>query len=239
LDGLDAADQAVFSSRLVELLSDESLSQDIDDRRRIVQYLLEEIQRIARTLRIVSGERLAFGDVLVNNFGLTPINTTREHATVSNEATLSQALDILGDLLGGEPLAFDDNGLCVLAHQDGFAITLMSTASSDMLLLSAQLIAVPDADREALFAWLLRLNFLGLDTGGAALSIDEEERHVYLCHNVALGRVDAPNLVTVLGNFIEVAAGLRTRLLQDEPSAPTGSGTAIGDGQGSPGWIKG
>ena len=57
---------------------------------------------------------------------------------MSNEATLNQALGILGDLLGGEPLAFDDNGLCVLAHQEGFAITLMNTAGSDMLLLSAQ-----------------------------------------------------------------------------------------------------
>jgi hypothetical protein len=156
---------------------------------------------------------------------------------VSNEATLNQALGILGDLLGGEPLAFDDNGLCVLAHQEGFAITLMNTAESDILLLSAQLIEVPDSDNEALFAWLLRLNFLGLDTGGASLSIDEEERHVYLCHNVALGRVDAPKLVTVLGNFIEVAAGLRSRLLQGEPAGS--AVTSTGEGRGSPGWIRG
>jgi hypothetical protein len=48
--------QERFSNRLVELLNDEGLSQDIDDRRRIVEHLLEEIQRIARTLRIVSGD---------------------------------------------------------------------------------------------------------------------------------------------------------------------------------------
>jgi len=159
---------------------------------------------------------------------------------MSYESVLSEALAILGELTGGDPLAFDEDGLCGLTHQDGFVVTLMTALGSDILLLSAQLTYVPEADRETLFAWLLRLNFLGLETGGAALSIDEEERHVYLSHGVPLARVDAPSLVTVIGNFIEVAAGLRIRIIgESEQGATAGEGAAVPGASQSPGWIMG
>jgi len=159
---------------------------------------------------------------------------------MSDEHVLSEALAILGDLTGGGPLAFDENGLCGLTHQDGFVVTLMTAPDSRILLLSAQLVEVPDDDRESFFAWLLRLNFLGLDTGGAALSIDEEERHVYLSHGVSLARVDAEALVTVVGNFIEVAAGLRARILSEPASGISSDSSPAEGGRGQPpGWIMG
>ena len=159
---------------------------------------------------------------------------------MSDEHVLSEALAILGDLTGGQPLAFDENGLCGLTHQDGFVVTLMTAPESDILLLSAQLVEVPDDGREAFFAWLLRLNFLGLDTGGAALSVDEEERHVYLSHSVPLARVDAQALVTVVGNFIEVAAGLRTRILAERASGVSRDSSPVEGGRSQPpGWIMG
>lgn len=156
-----------------------------------------------------------------------------------HESLLSEALAILGELTGSA-LEFDENGLCGLSHQDGFVITLMTAPGSDILLLSAQLTELPESDRERLLAWLLRLNFLGLDTGGAALSIDEEERHVYLSHGVPLARVDAPSLVTVVGNFIEVAAGLRVRILDERGQSSAAGDRPIATGAPqSPGWIMG
>jgi hypothetical protein len=158
---------------------------------------------------------------------------------MSNEATLSQTLSLLSDLIGSPPLAFDDNGMCILGHQDGFAVILMTAPDSDILLLSAQLTEIPTTGREALFGWLLRMNYLGLETGGASLCLDAEETHVHLCHNIALGRVEGPALVTMIGNFIEVAAGLRVRLMQDEAPLPVGSGESDGHQPGSNGVIFG
>jgi Tir chaperone protein (CesT) family len=156
------------------------------------------------------------------------------------DSTLTQALAILGELMGGNAPAFDEDGLCVLSHEDGFAITLMTAPGADILLLSAQLMEVPEVGRESLFAWLLRLNFLGLDTGGAALSIDEEERHVYLCHSVPLARVDAQTLVGIIGNFLDVSAVVRQRLLTQADSAAStdGSASTLVSGRLS-GWIQG
>lgn len=159
---------------------------------------------------------------------------------MTTENTLSQALAILGELMGGNAPAFDEDGLCVLSHEDGFAITLMTAPNADILLLSAQLMEIPEIGRESLFAWLLRLNFLGLDTGGAALSIDEEERHVYLCHSVPLARVDAQALVGIIGNFLDVSAAVRDRLLTqaDPVSASDSAAPTLASGQLS-GWIQG
>ena len=153
------------------------------------------------------------------------------------ETVLSEAMAILGDLTGGT-LTFDESGLCGLTHQDGFVATLMTTPDSDILLLSAQLAEVPDDGREGFFAWMLRLNFLGFETGGAALAIDEEERHVYLSHGVPLARVDAQALVTVVGNFIEAAASIRIRILAELTTGAPGSPRPLEGAQGqSPGWI--
>lgn len=153
---------------------------------------------------------------------------------MSYDNMLAEALCLLGEFSGGPLPAFDDEGLCVLAHDDGFGVTLLRTQGSDILLLSAQLIEVPQDGREALFAWLLRLNFLGLDTGGAALSLDEEERHVYLCHGAPLSRLDAPGLVTLIGNFIDAAASVRQRLLGEAPAVAADAALVPGVG-----WIHG
>ena len=161
---------------------------------------------------------------------------------MSMPAALTDGLKLLGALLGDESLALDEAGMCSLSHQDGLVTMLIADPTSDMLLLSAQLFELPSENREALLSGLLRLNFLGMDTGGAALAIDEEERHVYLCHNVPLQRVDDKALVAIIGNFIDTAANLRKRLLaqgitQDaDATGHSGSATSFGRPNG---WIAG
>lgn len=142
---------------------------------------------------------------------------------MSMPAALTDGLKLLGALLGDELLALDDAGMCSLSHQDGFVTMLIADPNTAMLLLSAQLAELPADNRETVLAALLRLNFLGMDTAGAALAIDEEERHAYLCHNVPLQRVDANALVAVIGNFIDTAAILRKRLLTQVMTSDPGS----------------
>lgn len=159
---------------------------------------------------------------------------------MSHEDVLSEALAILGELTGGDPLAFDEDGLCSLTHQDGFVVTLMTAPGSDILLISAQLADVPETGKDALFAHLLRLNFLGLETGGASLGVDEEEHHIYLSHGVPIARVDAQGLVSIIGNFIDVAAGLRQRILgQRVFESSSGDGEQPSSPGQAPGWIIG
>ncbi len=157
-------------------------------------------------------------------------------------AVLNDGLKLLGSLVGDDSLALDDAGMCSLSHQDGFVTMLIAEPSGEMLLLSAQLFELPADNREALLSHLLRMNFLGMDTGGAALAIDEEEQHAYFCHSVPLQRVDANALVAVIGNFIDTAAGLRRRLLEQGIN-PGSSAAAQGSGASSPGrtdgWIAG
>lgn len=165
---------------------------------------------------------------------------------MQTRTVLEEGIGLLGALLGDETLALDEAGMCSLSHQDGFVTMLIAEPESGMLLLSAQLLELPPSGREALLAKLLRLNFLGMETGGAALAIDEDERHVYLCHSVPLQRVDAKALVAVIGNFIDVAAGLRPQLLSGPgaaPPAPSGSAPETDPGPASlrqsGGWIAG
>lgn len=157
-------------------------------------------------------------------------------------AVLTDGLKLLGSLLGDDSLALNDAGMCSLSHQDGFVTMLIAEPTSEMLLLSAQLFELPVGNREAFLSSLLRMNFLGMDTGGAALAIDEEEQHAYLCHSVPLQRVDAKALVAVIGNFIDTAAGLRGRLLE-QGTHPGSSAAAPGAGASLPGrndgWIAG
>jgi hypothetical protein len=40
--------------------------------------------------------------------------------------------------------------------------------------------AIPDKKQEALFTFLMKANFLGQGTGGAAIGIDKEEKHLTL-----------------------------------------------------------
>jgi len=165
---------------------------------------------------------------------------------MQTQHVLAEGIRLLGSLLGDESLALDEAGMCSLSHQDGFVTMLIAEPASGMLLLSAQLLELPASGREAMLAMLLRLNFLGIETGGAAFAIDEDERHIYLCHSVPLQRVDPRALVAVIGNFIDTAAGLRQQLVLGPDSATTArSASASGASPGPAsfrqggGWIAG
>lgn len=48
------------------------------------------------------------------------------------------------------------------------------------ILITSPIVLCPKEHREALFTYLMKANFLGLSTGGAAIGLDEEEKFLTL-----------------------------------------------------------
>ncbi|CAN7189765.1 type III secretion system chaperone [Acidovorax sp. LjRoot194] len=89
-------------------------------------------------------------------------------------ATRSALFDALRQAAGLFPVELDAQGACTLAF-DQIAVHLQHDAAAHALTCFAVLGAVPSARREEVMAAMLRANRFWRGTGGATLSLDENE----------------------------------------------------------------
>jgi hypothetical protein len=117
---------------------------------------------------------------------------------------------------GLDNLEQDDDGLVQLEYNGGITLTLFSPAQSSAIYLAASLMELPTVTSPAFLERLLKMNFLLLDTRGAALSIDEDSRQVHLCLCLPFALIDETSLAGLVVGFLETASQLQSELMAGE-----------------------
>ncbi len=140
---------------------------------------------------------------------------------------MNEAMVALADQLGLEPLSPDEDGLFQLEYDERLTLTAFSPTDSDALYLAASLIEVPDHADAVFFQRLLKLNFLLIDTRGAALSLDDEGRQVHLCLCMPFDLINPDRLSGMVSGFLETALQLQDQL-QSQGASSTVSEIPLG-----------
>ena len=127
----------------------------------------------------------------------------------------------------GEGLAFS------LTLTDGSDLGLEIDPDGQTLLLSSPLFSVPPADRAAVFAEAMQLNYINRSTSGTALGWDPRTGYLVLSALIPLPLLDEGTLLGALNAFAELAVTMRESLpVQANPAtersahAQTGSSGA-------------
>lgn len=141
---------------------------------------------------------------------------------------LQPGLNRLASLIGVDQLELDEGGMCNLEYQGQINLSLIVPPGSGALYLSAAIGPVPPGDRTAFFERLLKLNFLLLDTNGAALALDDDAREAHLCYALDLAHFSEEAFPQLVGRMLETA-----QRLHDELSRPV---AGPGDEAASDSW---
>ena len=137
--------------------------------------------------------------------------------------TVQDYLSALGSLFGAEQISLDEDGLCQFQHESGFSVTLIWQGDEvRAFTLSSDVAEVPaKEDRLDLYARLLRLNFLLIETGGATLAVDEDEKIVFLCRELPVSGLDEEQFVAAVAYFMVQSAEMRSLLGSDPKPSPS------------------
>lgn len=119
----------------------------------------------------------------------------------------------------------DEDGLLQLDYDERVTVTALSPPESDALYLTASLMEMPSPTSQAFLERLLKMNFLLLDTRGAALSLDDDSRQVHLCICLPFALLDDASLPKVVGGFLETAILLQSELLAGEVAVSADGGS--------------
>ncbi len=125
---------------------------------------------------------------------------------------LKEAMATVEAQMGLQGMEPDEDGLYQLEYDDRLTLTVFSPPDSGALYLAASLMEVPVSADASFFQQLLKLNFLLLDTRGAALSLDDEGRQVHLCLSLPFDLIEPDRLLNLVSGFLETALELQTRL---------------------------
>jgi hypothetical protein len=123
-----------------------------------------------------------------------------------------KALECLSTQIGIERWEPDEDGLYQLDYDERLTLTAFSPPESAALYLVSSLIAVPEHVPASFFQRLLQMNFMLLDTRGAALGIDDEGRQVHLGLSVPLALVDENKLPDLFSGFLETSLEIQAQL---------------------------
>lgn len=107
----------------------------------------------------------------------------------------------------GLVLDFDDQGRCVLSHDDDTEILLARRDDGRALLYAISVAYVDLPASGTLFAALLRQNMVGKLAGSYSFALDTEASRVMLTHLASVEHTDAETLMATLDRL--VAAGAR------------------------------
>ncbi len=145
---------------------------------------------------------------------------------MDHTAHAQELLASLSSLFGAEALVLDEDGLCHLQHETGFTVTLVwQGEEAGAFTISSDVAEIPaHAERQSLYARLLRLNFLLIETGGATLCIDEDERFAFLCRELPVASMNDLGFIDAVTDFMVQAAQIRGQLQQTstaEGSSPS------------------
>jgi len=121
--------------------------------------------------------------------------------------------------LAGIPATFDESGAIEIELASGQPMVIEVDEQTGVLLLSADLFAVPPSDRTRIFEEAMKLNHLGQGTGGAALGWDAGRDMLVLSALSPIELLDEAAFLGLLSGFIDLVDRLRTDLRQPiEPS---------------------
>lgn len=133
---------------------------------------------------------------------------------MDQDPTVQDYLSALGSFFGAEQVSLDEDGLCQFQHESGFSVTLIWQGDEvRTFTLSSDVAEVPSAqNRLDLYARLLRLNFLLIETGGATLAVDEDEKIVFLCRELQVHGLEEEQFVSAVAHFMVQSADMRSLL---------------------------
>ena len=121
--------------------------------------------------------------------------------------------------LAGIPIALSDTGAVDLELASGAPLRLELDDQAQIMLLSADLFNVKEAERAALFELAMRLNLEGHGTGGASLGWDAKRDMLVLSALTPTALLDEETFLGVLSGFITLVDEFRKGLPQPEDMA--------------------
>jgi hypothetical protein len=123
----------------------------------------------------------------------------------------------LGLRVGIKDLRLSKNLRCQLSYPNGL-LTIEAHNTQMFCFLYCDLMSMnaPGLARELQLLKLAHLNFLGIETGGAILSINPENECINLSHEIDLQRHDYLDFETQLSRFILKTEVIKTKVLDIE-----------------------
>jgi hypothetical protein len=142
---------------------------------------------------------------------------------MNNTATINHLLQQLGARIGANNVHLSDQGICSFQFENEMRVVIELPDSSPDVYLYATLLPIPERNREALYAWLLKRNLLGYDTDGATFAIHEQHNAIVLCYQHAIETLDYVLFESILENFLTTVArwhrNLRSFVFDNQPES--------------------
>ena len=148
-------------------------------------------------------------------------------------AGIEPLLSELAARLGVNELNLDDNNICRLVFDERLVVDLEPSTDGKLVHLTGVAGAVPADATAHFFRKLLVANFLGQQTGEAALAVDEFNNEVVLGQRIALDVLDVNSFVNRLEEFVNRLESWMDALAKDavasevETSSPPGANGGI------------
>ena len=125
-------------------------------------------------------------------------------------------LQTLAQSLGFETLVFEPDGVCSLAFEERFTVTLERDDENGLLHLYSTLGSAPDdvIDQLTCFAALLQANLFGRGTADANLGYEPDSQTLMLSRKLVLQQLDGDSLQTAFGLFIQATETWSQRIAE-------------------------
>lgn len=147
--------------------------------------------------------------------------------------TMQSVLSEFGASIGIPDLEPDAEYRCNLMFDD-VAVSFELGAGEERLYIYALLGPVPETGAEAVYADLLRANYVLDDTGGSTLGVDPETGGIVLIRTERLDALRLGTFETVVQDFVDAAERWMQRLERGEvgaePDAPAEDALPSGEG---------
>lgn len=137
-----------------------------------------------------------------------------------NQMVVDSWLHDLGQV-AGDKFALNEQGLCVLQHQDSLDIVVETPEQGEAFHIYASLMRLPDHDAQDLLYEALSLNLFQLETAGGTLAIDPRSSEIVFCYMETIEGKSSAIFQNIVNNFIDTALRLRTSLMDKMNGAGT------------------
>lgn len=118
----------------------------------------------------------------------------------SAQTAAEKLISDFGKSIGIEGLAFDEFGCCMLVFDDDIIVNIAHEKANQRILFFAYIGSVDAAVTP--YKTLLKANFYWRGTGGATLSLDQDDGAICLTKPFGVNALSPPDLTTELEKFI-------------------------------------
>lgn len=156
---------------------------------------------------------------------------------MSDQRQIDLLLKELGASMGMEELTFDENGGCVLQFDEVLNVLLLYEQHEDVLYLFSFVGELQKGKKEKMMRHLLEANYRWTETGGATLSLREDEDNVVLTRKLKVESLTREHFEQTLSHFVtslekwmgylKDPSSLKKENNKEESSAPLNSSSAI------------